>query len=262
MNTIPISKIGEIQKVDIQRSKGIVLHDDYARICSVYKNNKSAIGDTSPHRIAKVFGGRWQDYNNHFVVQVSGCPLCCNYCYVEEVSPSRDFSTQALVDLFIQFRSVALDSYRTTVNVLHLMGGDPALYCTFWPLLRHELDSRGMKGVILLSNTVLVEREVRGVSPWKYLDIPHFMLSGCLKGVNREDFLKNTGKDLYHVAVSELKYYIQSPNFYLTIVGRKSLNWDGLYELLPKERIDFLKIVQYDVVKWRQAKKGVFYEKD
>ena len=257
MDTIPIAKIGETQKIDIEQSRGIVLHDSYARVCSVYKPTVSRIGDTSPHRIAKLFGGRWQDYNHHFVVQASGCPLGCNYCYVEESSPSKNFTAQGLVDLFIQFRSAALDCFRATVNVFHLMGGDPALYCSFWPILRYELDQRGCCKVILLSNTVLVESAVKGVQPWKYLDIHNFVLSGCLKGVNREDFIRNTGKDLYHVAVSELKHYIRSKNFYLTLVGQdKSLDWNGLYELIPKERIDFLKVVEYAVVKQRKSSGG------
>lgn len=254
MDSIPIGKIGETQKVDIARSQGLVLYDNYARICSVCQPKKSPIGDTSPRRIAKLFGGRWQDYNNHFVVQVSGCPLNCWYCYVEGESPSKNFTPQGLVDLFVQFRSAALDNFRAAVNVFHLMGGDPALYCTFWPLLRYELDSRGMKNVILLSNTVLVEKATRGVQPWKYLDMNHFILSGCLKGVNRADFLKNTGKDLYHAAVSELKYYVRAKNFYLTIVGHENLDWDGLYALIPKERIDFLKVVDYEVIKRRREK--------
>jgi len=257
MHTIPIAKIGNIQKTDIEQTSGVKLYNAYGRICSVYKSKKSRIGDSSPRRIAKLFGGNWQSYNHQFIVQVAGCPLNCWYCYVDNLDGkgknSKNFTVVELVDLFVQFRSAALDDYKAPINVFHLMGGDPALYCAFWPHLRDELDRRHMSGVIILSNTVLVERKTKRLEPWKFLDIPHFMLSGCLKGVNREDFLKNTGKDLYHAAVSELKNYVHAKNFYLTIVGQsKNLDWPGLYELIPKDRIDFLNIVNYNVVKDRK----------
>ena len=183
-----------------------------------------------------MFGCRPEDYSYHFVIQVSDCLLSCGNCGCKE-NPKK-FTAEKLVDMFMQFRNAAL-TLGVTVNVFCL-GGASAFCCPFWKVLRQELDSRGMKGVMLLAGTFFVERETASILPWEQLDIHHFMLTGCLKGLDREDFLSQTGKDLFSVAASELKHYVQAPNFYLSLRYSDTFACAGLDSLIAKERVDFL----------------------
>jgi len=252
---IPISKIGKLQREDIEadRGKGIVCYDDYARVCTVYTDTRRDIGDKSPYRMAKMFGGTWAAYNNHFVVQVAGCPLDCPYCYVDNLEPDIDVSAVTLVALFKAFRDQAAVDFKVPLNVFHLMGGAPAVYCKFWPELREELDHQGCEDVVLFSNTILVERHAHQVCPWEYMKLPRLIVEGCLKGTNPNNFWRNTGKDWFYYAVAELALYVLYGNFYLTLINHdvKDLPW--VYSSMEKDRVDLLTVVEYKATKAKRA---------
>lgn len=258
MSQVPISRIGNIQKVDVERSSGIVFHDDIARICTVVKDKHAHDdrGDKSPFRMAMLFGGSWEDYNHHFIVQVAGCPLKCPYCYVDNMEVDTSMSANDLVDRFIKFKEEVESKFNIKLKVFHFMGGAPALYCDFWKELRDTLDKRGLKDTILFSDVILVEEYFVNKKPWEFLNLHHFILTGCLKGTNEENFIKNTGFNLFQQSLKELENYISYPNFYLTLIGFDEKNLDGVYKIIPKERIDFLNIINYEVTKEKMKTRG------
>ncbi|MFC1685561.1 hypothetical protein ACFLZZ_00900 [Nanoarchaeota archaeon] len=248
---VPISKIGKTQKIDVEKSSGIVFHDDVGRICTVIKkeNAHDNRGDKSPYRMANLLGKEWKDYNNHFIVQSAKCPLKCNYCYVDNLKSDVSMNADELVDKFAIFKSEVEPSFDTKLNVFHFMGGAPGAYAEFWPELRNSLDKKGLEDTVLFSDVILLEDHFYKNKPWQYLNLKNFVLTGCLKGTNQENFRKNTGKDLFNEALGELQNYLPSKNFYLTLIGHDEKDLNRLYDTVPKERIDFLTIVDYEVTK-------------
>jgi len=250
---VPIAKIGNIQKIDIENSSGIVFYDDVARICTVVTDESAPDnrGDKVPYRIAETFGGTWQDYNNHFIVQVAGCPLKCPYCYVDNLKADLCMSADELVEKFKVFKEKVEERFGIKVNVFHFMGGAPAIYCEFWTELRESLDKQGLGEVILFSDVILVENYFTKKRPWEFLNLHHFILTGCLKGTNRKNFLKNTGKNLFEQSLKELNSYTSAKNFYLTLIGFDETSLEDVYKIVSKNRIDFLNIINYEVTKIR-----------
>jgi sulfatase maturation enzyme AslB (radical SAM superfamily) len=251
INKVQISKIGKIQKIDIEKSTGIKYYNDIARVCTIIKDDGAYDNrnDRSPYRMAELFGGNWKDYNNHFIIQVAGCPLKCWYCYIDNLKKDIEMSAQEMVDMFIEFRKDIKQKFNVDLNVFHFMGGAPAIYCEFWPILRETLDKNNLKNIILFSDVIFVETYFYNVKPWNYMDLDNFIVVGCLKGTNKKNFKENTGKDLYSEALSELSNYIKFENFYLTLINYDKNHLDNIYKLIPKSKIDLLKIVDYEVVK-------------
>lgn len=253
---VPIAKIGKIQKIDIEKSSGIVFHDDIARICTVVKDKNAPDdrGDKSPYRMAEIFGGDWQDYNNHFIVQVAGCPLKCPYCYVDNLKADLLMTADELVEKFIEFKKIVESKFNIKLKVFHFMGGAPALYCEFWKELRNSLDNHGFNDVLLFSDVILVENYFYKKKPWEFLNLHHFILTGCLKGTNEDNFIKNTGGfNLFRQSLKELQNYLPAKNFYLTLIGFEEKDLLQIYKIVPEERIDFLNIINYEVTKKKMA---------
>jgi len=249
---IPIAKIGELQRLDLEQSSGIVYYDDFARVCTVGKFDRG-IGDQSPHRMSKLFGGDWQYYNNQFIIQVAGCPLDCSYCYVDNLRPDALVNARFLVGKFQEFRIAVFEQFGEFLNVFHFMGGAPAVYCEFWPELREELYRQSLGEVILFSNAVLVEGLTHQVSPWHYMGTPQLIVEGCLKGSNRENFKQNTGRDLFNQATLELVKYLPYKNFYLTLIGYDEKDLPQIYSWIGQSRVDLLKVVNYEATKAKRS---------
>jgi len=245
-----LSKIGPLQIKDIEDSSGIIFYDKFARVCSVIKQPDALDNreDKSPYRMAELFGRNYLDYNNHFIVQVAGCPFHCPFCYVDNKKQDAIFTAKEIVAKFRHFRRFY------NLNVLHLMGGAPGFYCEIWPELRQTLDDNGFSEVILFSDVILVENHYYGLRPWQYLNLHHFMLTGGLKGTSVPNFVKNTGmpEDLYKGVLEELRHYIVYKNFYCTCINYEESELDQLYQTIPKEKVDLLQVVNYEACKqWR-----------
>lgn len=252
---IPTSKVGDIQMEDVCNSSGAALSNGLGRICTVVKPDRAFDdrGDTAPQRMAKEFGGKWQDYNQHYILQVAGCPLKCWYCYVDNLQPDVEMDADEVVyDFYYHRRQAQKCVINGDVNVLPLMGGDPGKYAPFWPELRRAMNRSGLDQTILFSDVVFVENHVYGVKPWEHMDLPNFMLTGCLKGTNRENFRENAGVDLFDQSLRELEKYADKPNFYLSLINEDEKDLPRILSIIPKERIDFLEVVDYEVTKSRR----------
>lgn len=249
MKSIPLSKIGPVQLVDVEHS-GIETHDEFFRTCTVLQGDPpvSAINDDVPLRIHNMYGtfdSDWRKWNKHFVAQVAGCPLRCWYCYVDNLKDDEMFSVPNLVAAYAEFRKQDPD-----INVFHLMGGCPGRYSYIWPELRETLDVLGLEDTVLLTDVVLVEDYFYSARPWVH--IPHKMVvSVCLKGTNFYNFKKNTGCDGFAQAIKELWKYVDNPQVYYTLIEWDPEDVPFIKSLLGPDRINWLTVKEYEVVKRR-----------
>lgn len=242
---IGLAKIGPVQRIDVTKS-GKELCTEYFRTCTILQPD-SAIGDTSPHRMTKLFGEKAEYYNNHFVVQTDWCGLKCWYCYVDNITHGMSISAQDLVQEYIKFKLI-----RPNIHVLHLMGGMPGIYCDEWQDIRKELDRNNLYNDILLSNITLVENTFAKVKPWLNIP-PRTLIDVCIKGTNFSNFKLNTGTNLFGQAMGELQHYIGHRQvFYSAIEYDKDIGL--LIDWLGAENIDLLKVKMYEVTKWRNDK--------
>lgn len=260
MQTVPLAKLGPVQILDLERSRGgIAYYNEYARICTIVKQDPERpgqtvnhIGDQSPYRMARRFKGHWQDYNHQFVVQTAGCVFQCPFCYVDNLKEDCTANAPELVNMFKHFRKEVKQLFNADVNVFHLMGGNPAKYAAFWPTLRQELDKQGCADVVLFSDCLLVEDAVYDIKPWEYVDLDRFMLACCLKGTNGTNFRQNTGCDLFVLALYEATNYIQKDNCYITLINYDPADLKSIYNVLPKIKVDLLQVFPYEVTVQRQ----------
>ncbi|KKM21912.1 hypothetical protein LCGC14_1630670 [marine sediment metagenome] len=245
---IAISRLGEGQLLDVKKS-GAELYTDYFRTCTVLQGEPptSDIGDNVPYRMAKLFGHDWQYWNRHFVVQVAGCPLACWYCYVDNLKADLRISVTDLVGQFISMRALASD-----LNVFHLMGGLPGLYCKEWKEIRAELDKQGCEDVLMLTNVVLLEDAYFRKMPWLYIP-ERCLVSVCLKGMTKSSFITNTGKDMFSAAMRELPHYIGRENCFFQIFEEDEASTRWIIDLVGEDNIDWLRVKEYEVVKMRSA---------
>jgi len=252
----PISKLGRYQLRDIDDSHDIVMHDAYARICRV--SHSKIKGDRSSIRMANLFGGKEDDYDYQFVIQIAGCPFRCWYCYVDNLKKDISITAQEIVKKFLGFRCTMKSKYDLPLNVLHIMGGCPGAHPKLWVEAREILDGKGMNNVIIYSDVIFVERYWYRTTPWEFMNIKNFILAGCLKGVNPFNFMENCESPLFYEALDELQKYVEFPNFYLTLINPDIKPSDTLpFETKGLKSItanaDILEIVEdYAVVKARK----------
>jgi len=247
--TYPIASLGKYQLKDIEDSHDIVLHDEFFRVCNV---GRAKIPDHSWVRMKELFGGKVEDYEYHFIVQIAGCPLRCKYCYVDNLKEDKYILARELVFAFMQFRKIAILEHGINFNVLHIMGGCPGAYPQLWQETRWILDNLDYKDIIIFSNVIFVENYFFGTRPWNFMDISNFMLSGCLKGTSHANFIENSRRDLFREACKELRYYIEFSNFYLTLVDPDMKNTRKIHNVIDKSRIDIWDSVEYEAVKARK----------
>lgn len=247
-NEIEIAELGGIQLIDIMHSHNEHF-DSHFRTCTVMQGDPpiSDIGDTSPHRIARLYGEDWSHWNRQFVAQVAECPMRCWYCYVDNLEPGIEFTPRELVLWYREFKRQVSD-----LHVFHFMGGCPGRYSYLWKEIRNEMDKQGCEDDVFLTDVILVENKVYDVEPWN--DIPHMsIVQVCLKGTNFDNFRKNTRTDLFHEAVSELHRYIGKKQVYFALIEQSDAGTEWAAEMLGVENIDFLEVKEYEVVKERKA---------
>lgn len=254
MLKMPLSRIGPIQLIDVEHSGG-ELHDEFFRTCTVLQGDPptSAINDDVPLRIASMYGGfgtDWRKWNEHFVVQVAGCPLRCWYCYVDNFKPDKEFTVVELVYAYAEFRK-----QNPSINVFHLMGGCPGKYAYMWPYLRNALDTLGFEDTVLLTDVVLVEDHLYGTKPWMHIP-RRTVVSVCLKGTDFRNFEKNTGFNGFAIAIRELWGYRDRPEVYYTMVEWDPKDKPYIEEFLGRENINWLVVKEYEVVKRRLQEEG------
>jgi len=182
----PVMPLCKRQMRDVRKED--VLYNGLYRLCDIYR------GGGGYDRFGVIFKKRFGFLPNpiQFVVQLKGCPLSCNYCYV-----TVDGVHGEAVNL--STKKLLTDYYDTRVDVFHLMGGAPALYLTKWK----ELSS---KVKVFHSDFLLIEHlyDIESLKPLKGL----FAISLKENRFYTKDHFDLMWRNLETIKKSKIEFYI------------------------------------------------------
>lgn len=121
----PIVPLCKNQLKDIHSED--ILENGLYRFCNIYK------GGGGYDKFNSIYFKRFHKNlnNKQFIVQLYGCPLNCDYCYITKDGIFGN-------PIFKETKDILNSYYKTNVDVFHLMGGAPALYLKYWK----EFDTR------------------------------------------------------------------------------------------------------------------------
>lgn len=167
--------ICDYQKLDVRSDD--LLNGGHFRKCETYRGGGGY--DQFPVICERRLGRR---LHSQFVVQLYGCNLDCPYCYVTRSgiwNPWVNYSSNDLIKAFVE----------SGQEVLHLMGGAPAIYLDFWPLIIDILPP----GAVFHSDFLLTEHEyndftLKSLAKWS----DRCLFAVDIKGVTPEDYARNT----------------------------------------------------------------------
>jgi hypothetical protein len=212
----PVVPICEKQKRDVAPED--LLDGGLFRQCDI---NKGGGGyDEFNRTYKKRFG---EDINpKQFVVQLFGCPLRCDYCYVTREGV---WGTPTMLDT-----DVLRNCYiKSGLDVLHLMGGAPALYLHNWKKLADHPDVKVFHSDFLCCESVYELGWLEG-----------------LPGLHAVSVKKETVKyrdlffyNLWALILSEIQFYITfTGDYYLKEEIRKEFGEECLQDsfLIPINR--------------------------
>ena len=182
--------ICDAQKLDVNEED--LLNDGLFRKCDTYKAGGGY--DRFPDIYEKRFG--YKPNATQFVVQLYGCVLECNYCYVTNEGIWGCPKTLTTIELMKYYKESGLE-------IFHLMGGAPGMYLKHWKDIHDRVR-------IFHSDFLLVE----GVYEPEWVD--------GLKGlhvVNFKDFVEYTEQHLWN-----LDLLVDADiNFYITFTGEPKM---------------------------------------
>jgi pyruvate-formate lyase-activating enzyme len=203
-------KVCPIQGRQLKDVREEDIYGDF-RFCNTYRGGGGY--DQFP-KIAKKRGLTCDgDMGLQFVVQLFGCPLDCYYCYVTRdgvFGNYKEYTTEELVGSYNKA------CFTKNAGVFHLMGGAPALAHRQWPELLDALPET----TIFHSDLMLCEREYY-LPALKKSNRDNALYAVDIKGVNPEDWYRNTGRKLderqfwfnfYCVVDSGINFYLVFTN--------------------------------------------------
>lgn len=181
-----------------------ILENGLYRKCETYRSGGGY--DKFPEICNRRYG---VPYSKQFVVQLYGCPLQCNYCYVTNDGVHGKYvevGDKQIINSFI----------KSEQEILHLMGGAPALYIEEWYKL---LDLLPVK-YIFHSDLLLIEKEYK-LHVLKNVARENAIYAIGLKGVDEETYYINTGRKLNKgLLMNNLdKVHASGINFYITLTN-------------------------------------------
>lgn len=136
----PVVPICDKQLRDVKHTD--ILFGGLFRKCDVYESGGGY--DKFPDIYQKMTNMSKNFAKEQFVVQLSGCPLNCPYCYVTPDGINGYPHWKTTNELLNYF-------FKTKCNVFHLMGGAPALYLEYWKELHDQVN-------VFHSDFLLVEK--------------------------------------------------------------------------------------------------------
>lgn len=222
-----------------------ILNNGLYRRCNTYK------GGGGYDKFSEIYinrTGQIGEFNEQFVVQLKGCPLRCPYCYVTEGGVHTGLYSE------IPTKQLIKDFYDSSLYVLHLMGGAPALYIDHWKEILEKLESR----FVFHSDLLLVESEYSRQTIEELAKYNNSLYAVSIKGGSDEEFKRNTGvvfnKNLFWKnfdTVVECKL-----PFYLTFTGMTEENTILFKNIVIKRYGEHIlddsfsiKLINYDALK-------------
>jgi len=199
------------QRLDIRPED--MLPGGVFRVCDVYKSGGGY--DKFPS-IYKAKTGKGVD-PRQFVVQLYGCHLECPYCYVTPNGVWGDYEEYTSEEMVKEFL-LAREYTQTDIRTFHLMGGSPGLYIEYWPELIGMLDNYG--SFVFHSDLTLTEKRLNRPL-LQAISQPNCLYAVNVKGVDRYDYKRNTGKEfdsgmfwlnLYDLWIMDVPFYLTFTN--------------------------------------------------
>lgn len=214
----PVVPLCELQRLDVRDED--LLEGGLYRKCNTYRGGGGY--DQYPVIAEARFGRR---YIEQFVAQLQGCPLRCPYCYVTPEGVRGIAVHVTTSDLVASFK-------QSKQEVLHLMGGAPALYLQHWPELLDLLGSDvPFHSDFLLCEGVYTKQMIRQVCR------DNCLYAIGIKGIDHWSWQRNTGLDMPYPDRLILHNLLQiftagePKNFYFTFtnlvdaIAQEYLNW-------------------------------------
>ena len=200
----PVVPLCERQLRDVNPSD--VLKDGLYRRCNIYKGGG---GYDKFEAIYKSRFGGSKPLNEQFVVQLQGCPLRCQYCYVTQDGILGKPTPVPTSQLMADFRE-------TGYPVFHLMGGAPALYLHHWPEIGKQLN-----GAVFHSDFLLCEGLYDYQDLQRIADIPNSLHAVSIKGCDEGEYVANTGVHIpMSLIIENLDLLVETEvPFYITFTG-------------------------------------------
>lgn len=197
-----------------------VLNGGLYRKCKTYKAGGGY--DQFPEIWKNRIGTDVPNIGEQFVVQLYGCPLSCDYCYV---TPSGVWGNHVGVSaekLVEDFKASGCGSF-------HLMGGAPAIYLEYWEEILELLDP----SVPFHSDFVLCEKPRHyDVEVLNRLEkYKNGLYAVSIKGL--PEWYSNQGID-WHIICDHLAALKQSNlNYYFTFTGMKKSEVEWWKRIFP-----------------------------
>ena len=208
-----------VQKVcENQREKQGINDEDILKNGLYHKVNTK--NESSFDRFNEIYNKRNKtdlDLSNHFVVQLRGCVLDCNYC------PLTNKGIIGSEFKFVDTEGLIKDYATSGCNVFHLSGGAPAIYLNHWYEIVENLDGQVFYSDLMLNERLYKDNTLKRIAKYK-----NALYVINIKGVTSEEYLKNTGKELdYQMFWANLDRVVDNElPFYFTFTNIKEENFD------------------------------------
>lgn len=206
----PVCPIQGRQLLDVHEED---LFSDY-RVCNTYR------GGGGYDQLPQIIKNRGINSNTQlgeigtqFVVQLHGCHLRCNYCYVTKDGIFGKYKKVSTEEILYWFNRAKVERCS---GVFHLMGGAPALYLSKWSLILEDFP----KDSIFHSDLLLSEYNYK-LRELLDINLDNTIYAVNIKGTNDFNYRENTNKEPnWYMMWKNLDKVLKSGiNFYITFTN-------------------------------------------
>jgi uncharacterized Fe-S cluster-containing radical SAM superfamily protein len=164
---------------------------------------------------ARSMGGDPKDYNKVFTVQIAGCDLDCNYCFVPKQLNCADkrfgryFSAEEIVRHFLTARAASVEP----MNVLRISGGNPTILPEIILDVYQAMKKNDVRAYLWIDSNLstLEYLDWMGKDFKEMLRQKNVGVVGCFKGTNERDFslICGAGPEYYERQFKVLNWFLE-----------------------------------------------------
>jgi len=189
-----------------------------------------------------------------FVVQLYGCHLRCNYCYVTRdgvLGDYKEYSYRKLMEAFMR-------AYKEhNVGIFHLMGGAPAFYMDQWSHLIKLLHP-----YFIFHSDILLTEQLYTMDILRSIEYNNTLYAVNIKGVRDKDYEENTGRkmnwelfwtNLDMVVDSDINFYITFTNPDPDYINEFKTELVNRYNRRVLDESFTIELKQYDAIRYSKA---------
>lgn len=140
-------------------------------------------------------GGDPRDYSKVFTIQVAGCDLDCNYCYVPKpINVANQnlgifFSAKEIIDHFLSAR----ERSKEPMKVVRISGGNPTIVPEIIIDVYQEIENRDLNAYLWVDSNLSTPKYMTESELENIINRRNVGVVGCFKGFCKEDFERLTG---------------------------------------------------------------------